>query len=152
MATSSTIFAVIVALSNAIVAVFSYMLARHNTKTDKESKKEEKIDNAKEKIDNACDNGSMSDLIDAAKELGDAKKKEGLMKIKLPMILATSLILAGCFSQKDPIIESTKPWEGHFYTVEDAKAKLDNASLDKNESIWMMSNHTLKRLLKSAGQ
>ena len=38
---STTIFAVIVALSNAVVAVFSYILARHNTKNDKQAKKEE---------------------------------------------------------------------------------------------------------------
>lgn len=34
--TTSTIFAVIVALSNAVVAVFSYILARHNAKNDKQ--------------------------------------------------------------------------------------------------------------------
>lgn len=152
MATTSTIFAVIVALSNAIVAVFSYMLARHNTKTDKDAKKEQKIDKAKDKIDDACDNGSMSDLLDATKQLGDAKKKEGIMKIKLPIMLLMSILVAGCFSQKDPVIESTKPWEGHYYNVEDARKQLENAQLDKNESIWMMSNNTLKRLLKSTGQ
>lgn len=42
---SSTILAVIVAVSNAIVAVFTYILAVHNTKHDKDkelaSKQEE---------------------------------------------------------------------------------------------------------------
>lgn len=38
---ATTIFAVIVALSNAVVAVFSYILASHNTKNSKQAKKEE---------------------------------------------------------------------------------------------------------------
>ena len=72
--TTSTIFAVIVALSNAVVAVFSYILARHNTKNDKQKQKEEKIEAAEKKLEDACNNGSMSDLLDATKELGEAKR------------------------------------------------------------------------------
>ena len=37
---STTIFAVIVAVSNAIVAIFSYIIALHNTKHDKQKLKE----------------------------------------------------------------------------------------------------------------
>lgn len=72
--TTSTIFAVIVALSNAVVAVFSYILARHNAKNDKQKQKEEKIEAAEKKLEDACNNGSMSDLLDATKELGEAKR------------------------------------------------------------------------------
>lgn len=71
---SATVLAVIVAISNAIVAVFSYILAVHNKKNDKQAKKEEKIKEAEKKIEDACNNRSMSDLIDATKELGDAKR------------------------------------------------------------------------------
>ena len=71
---SATIFAVIVALSNAAVAVFSYLLAKHNSKNDKAAKKEEKQKEASQKLEDACNNGSISDLIDASKEFGDAKK------------------------------------------------------------------------------
>lgn len=71
---SATILAVIVAVSNAIVAVFSYILAVHNKKNDKQTKKEEEIKEAEKKLEDACNNGSMSNLIDATKELGDAKK------------------------------------------------------------------------------
>lgn len=71
---SATLFAVIVAVSNAIVAIFTYILTLHNTKNDKNLKKDEKIENAEKKLEDACNNGSMSDLIDATKELGDAKK------------------------------------------------------------------------------
>lgn len=74
MSTSATIFAVIVAVSNAIVAVFSYVLAKHNAKNDKQKQKEEKIDAANAALKDACDNGSISDLIDATKKIGEAKR------------------------------------------------------------------------------
>lgn len=45
---STTLFAVIVAVSNAIVAVFGYMLALHNTKHDKDLKKKCELDKAKD--------------------------------------------------------------------------------------------------------
>ena len=71
---STTIFAVIVAVSNAIVAVFGYMLAKHNAKNDKNAQREEKTKEAEDKIDQVCNSGSLSELIDATKELGKAKK------------------------------------------------------------------------------
>ena len=71
---STTIFAVIVALSNAVVAVFSYILARHNTKNDKQAKKEEQIAAAEDKLEDACNNGTLSELIDAAKKIGEARR------------------------------------------------------------------------------
>ena len=71
---SATIFAVIVAVSNAIVAVFGYMLAMHNTKNDKNAKKDEKVNEAEKLLDDACYNGDISDLIDATKKIGEAKK------------------------------------------------------------------------------
>ena len=72
--TTTTIFAVIVALSNALVGLFSYLLAVHNTKNDKKAQKEQKIEEAKKIIDDACDNGNLSELIDAAKNMGEARK------------------------------------------------------------------------------
>ena len=71
---TTTLYAVIVAISHAIVAVFSYFLALHNTKHDKKAKKQEKIEEAKKIVEDACDNGSLSDLLDAAKKIGDARK------------------------------------------------------------------------------
>ena len=69
---SATVLAVIVAVSNAIVAIFSYVLAVHNSKTDKNAKKEEQQKEAEKKLEDACNNGSMSDLIDATKEIGNS--------------------------------------------------------------------------------
>ena len=71
---TTTIFAVIVAVSNAIVALFSFLLAKHNTKHDKEAKKEEKKKEAEKQLKDACNNGNMSQLIDAAKQVGKAKR------------------------------------------------------------------------------
>ena len=54
----------------------------------------------------------------------------------------------GCITK--PTIESTKPWEGHYYNVDELKDKVGTIQLDKDESMWLMSNHTLNRLLKNA--
>ena len=54
--------------------MFSYFLAVHTTKHDKKIKIEQKTSNAKDKIDDACDKGTLGDLLDATKELGDSKK------------------------------------------------------------------------------
>ena len=72
--TTTTLFAVIVAVSNALVGLFSYLLALHNTKYDKQAKKQENIEEAKKIVEDACDNGDLSDLIDAAKKIGEARK------------------------------------------------------------------------------
>ena len=74
IAVTATVMGVIIAVSHAIVAVFIYMLAKHKTNADKEAKKQEKIEEAKKLVEDACDNGSLSDLIDAAKQIGEAKK------------------------------------------------------------------------------
>lgn len=72
---TTTIFAVIVAVSNALVGFFAYLLALHNSKNDKETQKQEKIDEVKKKIDDACDNGDLSKLLDAAKSMRVARRK-----------------------------------------------------------------------------
>lgn len=55
-------------------------------------------------------------------------------------------LLTGCIS-KDIQVYSTKSWEGHFFDVEEAKQKLDNAELSKGESIWILSNKTFTRVI-----
>jgi uncharacterized protein involved in tolerance to divalent cations len=54
-------------------------------------------------------------------------------------------LLAGCINEI--AVMTTKQWEGHYYTTEEAKTAVDNIELDDNESIWLLSNCTLKRLL-----
>lgn len=60
------------------------------------------------------------------------------------------LLLIGCTTQ--PKIESTKQWEGHYMTVSDFQKNTIDIQLDKDESIWIMSNYTLNRLLKNTGK
>lgn len=60
---------------------------------------------------------------------------------------AVAACIAGCMT--NPKIESTKPWEGHYYSVEEVKQQLDLMELGKDESVWIVSNHTLYRLLKN---
>ena len=55
--------------------------------------------------------------------------------------------ISGCITK--PTIESTKPWEGHYYSVDELKEKVNTIQLDKDESMWLISNHTLNRLLKN---
>ena len=65
-------------------------------------------------------------------------------------IVAASMMFSGCFTE--PKIESTKTWEGHYFTVDEFNEHTSSIQLDENESIWIMSNHTLNRLLKNAGR
>ena len=57
-------------------------------------------------------------------------------------------LMCGCVTTQ-PTIESTKAWENHYYTVEEFEKGTSNIQLDKDESIWVLSNKTLNRLLKS---
>lgn len=68
--------------------------------------------------------------------------------MKKTTILCAAMALCGCMSE--PKLEATKPWEGHYYTASDIADKAKQIELDEGESIWMMSNYTLKRLLKNA--
>ena len=68
----------------------------------------------------------------------------------MSIVVILIVVLCGCMTE--PKLEATKPWEDHYYTVEELKKKIDTIQLEKNESIWMMSNHTLNRLLKNIGK
>ena len=67
--------------------------------------------------------------------------------MKTTIAIAVFVVCAGCVSE--PKIESTKLWEGHYFTVQEFNDKTKDISLDKNESIWVLSNNTLNRLLKN---
>lgn len=72
------------------------------------------------------------------------------MKKCCMIAVVTALLGAGCATETK--LEATKPWENHYYNVNDVKKMVEQIQLDKDESIWMMSNHTLNRLLKNAGK
>lgn len=68
-----------------------------------------------------------------------------MKKAFILMLLASTM--SGCISGLK--VESTKPWEGHYFNVDDLKEKVEAIQLEENESMWLMSNHTLNRLLKN---
>lgn len=65
--------------------------------------------------------------------------------------IALILLLAfcGCRSCKDISIQPTRQWENHYSSVEEFKAGTSDMRLDKGESVWVLSNSTLKRVLKN---
>ena len=72
-----------------------------------------------------------------------------MKKVLLIMILS---LICGCMTTSDPKVESTKSWEGHYFTIEQFQQSTKDISLDKDESIWVLSNHTLNRLLQNIGK
>ena len=65
------------------------------------------------------------------------------------IVITVCLLLAGCMTE--PKIETTLPWEGHYYSFEEMKNKTEGQALEEKQSMWLLSNTTLKRLLKDAG-
>jgi hypothetical protein len=69
---------------------------------------------------------------------------------KLALVSFIAVVLTGCFSVGHTVvIESAKPYEGHYMTVDDFRKGTETIQLQKGESIWVLSNSTLKRLLKN---
>lgn len=72
---------------------------------------------------------------------------ENLKKILLVFIIA---ILAGCYTiTYEPVIDTVYAYEGHFYNTNEFYNATQNIQLNDNESIWVLSNKTLKRILKN---
>ena len=62
------------------------------------------------------------------------------------IVTACALLAAGCVSiAVDPVHQ----WEGHYYTAEEVKAAVESLSLHKGESVWILSDSTLSRVLKN---
>lgn len=66
------------------------------------------------------------------------------------LVIALAMLLQGCATE--PTIQSTQPWEGHYFTIEEFSNGTSGMTLSKDESIWVMSNTTLNRLLKNVGK
>ena len=60
-------------------------------------------------------------------------------------------LLSGCLTQQIPIVEPTKQWEDHYMTTEAFYEGTKNMQLSDGESVWVLSNKTLARLLKNTG-
>lgn len=70
--------------------------------------------------------------------------------MKFLMILSLCAIY-GCMNASINV-HTTKSYEGHYMTTNDFYNATKNISLDKDESIWVLSNSTLKQLLKNTGK
>lgn len=66
---------------------------------------------------------------------------------KCLIVAITIVAFTGCITE--PKVESTKQWEGHYFTTQEFVEKTSNIELEKDESIWVLSNYTLNRLLKN---
>lgn len=69
--------------------------------------------------------------------------------------ILTSIIiicLTGCITKQQPVVEATKQWEGHYFTAEEFQKGTESLKLEKNESVWVLSDRTLARVLKKYAQ
>lgn len=121
-------------LISALKSFSEFLLAAQKTKEGKQQKKEEqkKID----EIDDVCDNGTLDDLLNLTKK-----------SFGLTFFIAFGFLLCGCIS-KDPEIQATRPWENHYMNERDFLEGTRNIKLGRNESIWVLSNATLSRMIK----
>ena len=74
MTINATIIAMITAISQAIVALFSFLLSVYNEKHDKRQIQNDSIKKNESKLEDVCDTGTLNELIDATKDLGKSKK------------------------------------------------------------------------------
>jgi len=66
------------------------------------------------------------------------------------IIMALLLLkAAGCAHEKSIVIDPVQPWEGHFYTAEEFHQKTECLNLSKKQSVWVLSDRTLSRVLKN---
>lgn len=73
---------------------------------------------------------------------------KGINTMAKKILFILTAFLVGCINANQPIVETTKPWENHYYTVEEFQNGTKDISLDNGESIWVISNRTLSRVLK----
>lgn len=61
-------------------------------------------------------------------------------------IFIVLLFFTGCQNIE---IKTTNNWEGRYDNLDTLKEKMNNIILNKNESIWCISNDTLEYLLNN---
>jgi hypothetical protein len=79
-----------------------------------------------------------------------------MKKLFLALLLCSSLLIStGCITTEKRVEIECKPtevWENHYFTVEEFKTKTETIELKPGQSIWVLSNDTLKRVLKDASK
>lgn len=59
-------------------------------------------------------------------------------------------MLCGCSITVTPEVSTTQQWENHYMTVDDFKEGTKDITLKDGQSIWVLSNDTLSRVLKNS--
>lgn len=108
--------------------IFQYLNKNADMKAKKTKEKEIKKNN--NQIEDICDKGSLEDLFD---------------KFIKSSAVIMAFILAGCTTNIE--IQTTKSWEGHYMNEKEFHKATNDIKLDRNESIWVLSNRSLKRVL-----
>lgn len=72
-----------------------------------------------------------------------------MRKIKTAILIVLTSLLCGCVTDKIEV-QTTRSWEGHYMTLQTFYMSTTNIVLEKDESIWVLSNRTLNRLLQNA--
>lgn len=67
------IIALITSICGAISAIFSYKSKKLMDHSEEYKEKKKEIKDASNEVEKACDSGSLDDLLDATKKLGDTK-------------------------------------------------------------------------------
>lgn len=135
---------ILVRVIGAAKIVFGYLEHRLTYKEVKEAKKEAEkaakeekklIEKEQKSIKDICDKGSLDDLLNKF--------------LKTSVIVLASLSIAGCATGVDLEVTTTRQWEGHYFTEKDFYKATRELDLQKNESIWVLSNATLNKILTS---
>ena len=122
---SNSIVGILASLCSSVDSVFKYLLKRQEIK--EKQKKQKEIDENNKDLKDVCDNGTLSELL------------------KIFSIIMSLGLIIGCQSIE---IKTTNNWEGHYFTVQEFNERTKDIKLNKKESIWVLSNDTLYKLLK----
>lgn len=121
-------------LISALSSLSEFLLLRQKSQDRNQSRKDEQRINGD--INDVCDHGTLDDLLDLSRKT-----------LKMIAMLSLAHTLSGCMTE-EPTIQATKPWESHYMNERDFLEGTRNIRLERNESIWVLSNATLSRLIK----
>ena len=124
---------VLIGLTAAVRTFFQYKNRKLDEKNRKES--EAKKEKKQTELEKAVDSGTLGDLLDAVRK-NSAKA----------VMAAFMLFSYGCVSRNIEI-QPTNTWEGRYSDCETALEALRGCRLERGQSIWILSNRTLKRVL-----
>ena len=122
---SNSILSILNSFCSTVDSVFKYLLKRQEINEKKKNNKE--IQKYNDSLKDICNDGNLKELL----------------KI---FSLSLLLIITGCHNNIEVI--TTNNWEGHYFTVQEFNENTKNIKLDKKESIWVLSNRTLYKILE----